>query len=220
MLGRCALSAYNSQAAAPDWGLSARFSLEPVERFPLSPLLEVNGLTVEFPIREGTVHALTDVSFRMETGRVLALLGESDSGKTTIALSILGLIPYPGRMRAGTIQFEGRDLTTIGDGERRTMRGQAMSMVFQDAIAGLNPTLTVGRQIEEVLRAHTGIDRKEAKQRGMEIMGEIGIARPDHVYTLYPFEISGGMAQRVMIGMAMSLGRSCWWPTSRRRRWT
>lgn len=171
----------------------------------MTALLEVEGLTVRFPQREGIVHAVTDVSFAMQPGRVLTLMGESGSGKTTVALSVLGLLPYPGEMTGGTIRFQGRDLSTLTDAERRAIRGDDMSMVFQDPVAGLNPLLTVGRQIEEVLSEHTNIPKKEARRRVIEVMRDLGIPRPEHAAGLYPFEISGGMAQRVMIGMATIL---------------
>ena len=169
-------------------------------------LLEVDGLTAQFNSTDGIVRAATNVNFMLQPGRVLSLLGESGSGKTTVALSILNLLPHPGRIVGGEVRFEGRNLLTLAERELRRLRGSDISMIFQDPVSGLNPVLTIGQQIEEIITSHTDIGKKEAHRRAIEVLHTMGIAGPERVAKQYPFHLSGGMCQRVMIGIATALG--------------
>lgn len=169
------------------------------------PVLEVQDLSVEFRTREAQVQAAADVSFALYPGRVTALTGESGSGKSTVALSILNLVPHPGRITSGRVLFHGRDLLAASSSEWRQIRGRQISMVFQDPSTGLNPLLTIGAQVGEILQAHRGLKKKEARAEAIEILRGIGLADPKRVADAYPFQVSGGMAQRVMIAIATAL---------------
>jgi oligopeptide/dipeptide ABC transporter ATP-binding protein len=169
------------------------------------PILEVNDLSVEFATREGAVRAVNHASFNLASGEILAVVGESGSGKTTLALSLLRLLPFPGRVSGGSVRFEGRDLLALGDEELRKLRGNAISMIFQDPVSGLNPVLPIGRQVEEILASHLSLGKKERKRAAVEILRGVGLADPERVAGQYPFHLSGGMCQRVMIGMATAL---------------
>ena len=166
----------------------------------MTPLLEVRDLVVEFRIPEGTLRAPDGVSFRMAPQEILGVVGESGSGKSVTALSIMGLIPNPpGKMVAGEILFQGRDLKQqIGD-----IRGQKISMVFQNPLNSLNPSLRIGVQLTEVLVEHLKLSQPEAKARAITLMQQLGIPDPQTLQMRYPFEYSGGMRQRIMIAMAM-----------------
>ncbi len=172
----------------------------------MPPLLEVERLTTRFPTPKGVVSAVTDVSFRLDPGKILVLVGESGSGKTTVGLSMLNLVPRPGRIEAGRIRLEGRDLLTLSERELRHIRGSEVSMIFQDPVSGLNPVLTIGQQIEEIITSHTDVSKKAARQQAIDVLAGLGIARPEQIVKQYPFHLSGGMAQRVMIGIATALG--------------
>lgn len=172
----------------------------------MSPLLEVEHLTTRFATPKGLVHAITDVSFGLEGGRILAILGESGSGKTTIGLSMLGLLPNAGRVEGGAIRLAGRDLLSLPERDLRAVRGREISMIFQDPVSGLNPVLTIGQQIEEIVTSHAAISKRDARARAIDVLRSLGIARPEQVAKQYPFHLSGGMAQRVMIGIATALG--------------
>jgi len=168
-------------------------------------VLEVVGLEVHFPTPEGLVRAVRNVSFTLREGEVLALVGESGAGKTTTALAILRLLPHPGRVAAGRILYRGRDLLTLPEGEMRRLRGRELAMVFQDPHSALNPVLTVGAQMEEVFRAHTSVDRREARRLALSAMRLAGLPDPEALVDRYPFQLSGGMAQRVVLAMALAL---------------
>ncbi len=167
--------------------------------------LSVRGLTVEFPTPDGIVHAATDVRFDLGPESILGLVGESGCGKTVTALAILRLIAPPGRIVAGEVWRDGRDLRTLSDDEMRRVRGREIAMIFQDASASLNPSLTIGAQIAEMIASHGGVGRKEARERALQALRRVGLPDPDRLVKRYPFELSGGMCQRVMIAMAMAL---------------
>ncbi|MBI4233609.1 MAG: ABC transporter ATP-binding protein [Chloroflexi bacterium] len=169
------------------------------------PILEVRDLHTHFFTREGVVKALNGVSFTLHQGQILGLVGESGAGKTVTALSILRLVPYPGRIVQGEVLFKGQNLLSMSNEEVRRIRGREIATVFQDAQAALNPTLTVGSQVEEVLLAHTQMSKKQARGVAAELFHHMGLPDPKHVLDQYPFQISGGMAQRVMLAMALAL---------------
>jgi peptide/nickel transport system ATP-binding protein len=166
-------------------------------------LLSVEGLTVTYATRHGPLRALDDVDFAIEPGETLALVGESGSGKSTVALAILGLLDAGAATLAGSIVFKGRDLPTTGENERRALRGQAMSVVFQDPFTSLNPGLPVGLQVAEPLIYHRGVDRREAEERAVAALHEVGLPSSAIVARAYPHQLSGGMRQRVLIAMAL-----------------
>lgn len=172
----------------------------------MSPLLEVQGLTTRFFLDEGVLPAVEDVSFDVEPGETVALVGESGCGKTIVALSILGLVPQPGRVVSGRILFEGRDLRQLDSEALRRVRGARIGMVFQDPGAALNPVMRIGRQIAEVLRAHQGLTRHEADRATVGLLGDVGIHDPERRARAYPFELSGGMKQRAAIAIATGAG--------------
>jgi oligopeptide/dipeptide ABC transporter ATP-binding protein len=168
-------------------------------------LLEVDDLCTHFFTREGVVHAVDGVSFAVDQGQTLGIVGESGCGKSVTALSIMGLIPKPpARIVNGSVLFEGRDLTTLSDEELENVRGAEIAMIFQDPMTSLNPTLTIGTQITEALRRHLGMDGDEARRRAVGLLEEVRI--PDAAGRLndYPHSYSGGMRQRVMIAIALS----------------
>jgi oligopeptide transport system ATP-binding protein len=168
-------------------------------------LLEVIDLQTHFFTREGVVRAVDGVSLTVEPGRTLGLVGESGCGKSVTALSIMGLLPQPpARIVSGSIRFEHRDLTTLGERALEDVRGREIAMVFQDPMTSLNPTLTIGTQIGEVLERHLGLDREAARRRGAELLDEVGIARAPERLDDYPHRFSGGMRQRVMIAIAIA----------------
>ena len=167
-------------------------------------LLDIAGLSTQFTTRSGVVRAVDDLSLTLGTGRVLGLVGESGCGKTITALSILNLVPPPGRIVAGTIQFEGRDLLSLPESEMRSIRGARISMIFQEPMTALNPVFTVGNQIGEVLITHQHSTRREAIERSVELLRSVGIPSPEKRVREYPHQLSGGMRQRVMIAMAIA----------------
>jgi oligopeptide/dipeptide ABC transporter ATP-binding protein len=171
----------------------------------LAPLLEVRNLRTEFRTGAGIVRAVNGISYRVERGETVAIVGESGSGKSVSALSILRLIPDPpGRIVAGEVLFEGRDLLRLPEEAMREIRGGDIGMVFQEPMTSLNPVLTIGRQITETLEQHRGLDRSAAQKRAIELLGLVGIAAPAHRLKQYPHQLSGGMRQRIMIAIALA----------------
>jgi oligopeptide transport system ATP-binding protein len=169
------------------------------------PLLSVRNLTTRFATDRGTVRAVDGVSFDLEEGEVLGLVGESGSGKSVTALSIMRLVPEPpGRVQADAMTFDGIDLMKLSEAEVREVRGARMAMVFQDPMRSLNPVLTIGRQITEVLRRHEKLDGAAAKKRAIELLETVGIPNAEKRLAAYPHQFSGGMRQRVMIAIALS----------------
>jgi oligopeptide/dipeptide ABC transporter ATP-binding protein len=169
------------------------------------PVLRVEGLTTRYYESERVTTAVDGVSLELHQGEILGIVGESGCGKTTIALSLLNLIPYPGSIDSGAIYFNGRDVLKMDEGELRDLRGRDISMIFQDAIAGLNPVLTIGQQVEEIMTAHGVTDHREARRRSIELLETMGLSDAEGVASRYAFQLSGGMAQRVMIATAMAL---------------
>jgi oligopeptide/dipeptide ABC transporter ATP-binding protein len=168
-------------------------------------ILRVEDLRVEFATMDGTVRAVNGVTFELPRGGTLAVTGESGCGKTSIGLAIMGLLPHPGTVTGGRVLFGGRDLLTLSDEELRPIRGREIAIVFQDPSTGLNPVLSVGEQVEEIIRNHLKLPRREAKGMAVEVLRQLGLPDPQEVVKRYPFELSGGMAQRVMIAIATAL---------------
>jgi oligopeptide/dipeptide ABC transporter ATP-binding protein len=171
-----------------------------------TPLLEVRDLYVEFRMREGTAKAVNGVSFHLNAGETLAILGESGSGKSVSAQAVMGIIDSPpGFITKGELLFQGNDLLKMPPEERRKIRGRRIAMIFQDALSALNPVFTVGYQLAEMFRVHKGMSRADAKKRAIELMDRVRIPLARERVNDYPHQFSGGMRQRVMIAMAMSL---------------
>jgi peptide/nickel transport system ATP-binding protein len=168
-----------------------------------APLLTVDGLSVEFPARHGVVEAVRHVSFSLDRGVILGLVGESGSGKSVTARAVMRMVPDPGRIVSGAIQFAGRDLAGFSPREMQAIRGQQIAMVFQDPQAVLNPVKRIGWQIEEALRVH-GVPAEAAKQRALELMRLVEIPDPEARLEEYPHQFSGGMRQRVVIAIALA----------------
>ena len=169
-------------------------------------LLEVDGLSVEFRTDYGTVRAVRDVSWHLDQGETLAILGESGSGKSVSAQAIMGILESPpARITSGAVRFNGTDLLTLPAAEQRAVRGAQISMVFQDALSALNPVFTVGAQIAEMFRVHRGTSKKEAMGKAAELMDRVRIPGARSRVKDYPHQFSGGMRQRVMIAMALAL---------------
>ncbi|MEV2198955.1 ABC transporter ATP-binding protein [Streptomyces fradiae] len=169
-------------------------------------LLEVRDLHVEFRTREGTARAVNGVTYSVDVGETLAVLGESGSGKSVTAQAVMGILDTPpGRITAGQILFQGRDLLTLKEEERRKVRGARMAMIFQDALSALNPVLTVGDQLAEMYTVHRGMSKKDARARAVELMDRVRIPAARERVGQYPHQFSGGMRQRIMIAMAMAL---------------
>lgn len=167
-------------------------------------LLEVNDLKVHFHTRNGVVKAVDGISFKVEAGKTLAIIGESGSGKSVACYGLLGLIPKPpGRIEGGTAMLDGRDLLTLSEAELRKVRGKGISIIFQDPMTSLNPYLTIGEQLIEPLQLHFGMNRHDAWQKGIQTLEEVGIQEAARRMRMWPFEFSGGMRQRVVIAMAL-----------------
>ncbi len=167
-------------------------------------LLEIENLSVEFPSHNGTMHAVDGVSLTVDSGEVLGIVGESGSGKSVTMMALMGLVAYPGRVRADKLRFDGHDLLALSERERRRLTGKDLSMIFQDPTTSLNPCFTVGFQLAETLKLHMGLDKAAARKRSIELLEQVGIPAPESRLSVYPHQLSGGMSQRVMIAMAIA----------------
>ena len=168
------------------------------------PLLSVRELSVEFLTRHGSVQAVDAVSFDLRAGETLALVGESGSGKSACALALMGLLTLPGRVAGGQVLFEGQDLLSAPPGVLEDLRGKRIAMVFQDPMSALNPLLTIGTQIGEVLVRHTALDAAARRARIVELLSQVGIPKPAERLARLPHEFSGGQRQRILIAMALA----------------
>lgn len=170
-----------------------------------TPLLEVKKLKTQFRVDEGTFNAVDDVSFRLEEGRSLGIVGESGCGKSVTSLSIMGLVQNPGKIVGGEVLFRGKDLLKISKEEMRSTRGNDIAMIFQEPMTSLNPVFTIGHQIDEAIIQHNPkLKKSEVKDRTIQILKTVGIPAPEKRYGEYPHQLSGGMRQRVMIAIAIS----------------
>jgi oligopeptide transport system ATP-binding protein len=177
-----------------------------VQQTTSGPVLEVDDLHVEFRTRSGVVHAVNGISYSVDEGETLAILGESGSGKSVSAQAIMGILDVPPAViTGGGIHFQGRDILKMTAEEQRQIRGPGIAMIFQDALSSLNPVYSVGFQIGEMFRAHRGTSKKEAKQHAVELMDRVRIPAAAQRVNDYPHQFSGGMRQRVMIAMALAL---------------
>ncbi|MDO5493123.1 MAG: ABC transporter ATP-binding protein [Nesterenkonia sp.] len=171
-----------------------------------APLLEVRDLQVEFHTKAGVAQAINGLNFTVHPGETLAILGESGSGKSVTAQTIMGILDMPpGKIAGGEIRYRGEDLLTMPEEKRRKLRGVSISMIFQDALSSLNPVFPVGWQIAEMFRIHRKMKKKEAKQEAVELMRRVGIPAAEKRVWDFPHEFSGGMRQRIMIAMAIAL---------------
>ena len=169
------------------------------------PILEVKDLRTYFYTRDGVVRSVDGVSFSISEGETLAIVGESGCGKSVTSLSLLRLIPSPpGKIVSGSILFQGKDLLNLSDEEMRDIRGDKISMIFQEPMTSLNPVLTIGRQISEVLELHRHCTKEEARTRVLELLRLVNISEPERRIDEYPHQLSGGMRQRIMIAMALA----------------
>ena len=167
-------------------------------------LLEIKDLATHFFTRAGVIKAVDNLSLSLQKDRVLGLVGESGCGKTVTALSVLNIVPYPGRIVSGSIFFEGRDLLTLEPKEMRSIRGSKISMIFQEPMTALNPVFTVGNQIAEVLITHLSVTKRQAMDSAVDLLRSVSIPSPEKRVHEYPHQLSGGMRQRVMIAMAIA----------------
>jgi oligopeptide/dipeptide ABC transporter ATP-binding protein len=170
----------------------------------VEPLLEVEGLKVQFATEDGIVKAVDGVSFSLEKGKVLGIVGESGSGKSVTSMTLLGLTRGPNARFEGSVRYHGMDLVKASESQLQKVRGAGIAMIFQDPMTSLNPVQKIGDQIVEMIRAHEPLDKKAARQRTIDLLGEVGIANPAGRIDSYPHEFSGGMRQRVMIAMALA----------------
>ncbi|MFH8452325.1 ABC transporter ATP-binding protein [Streptomyces fungicidicus] len=169
-------------------------------------LLEVRDLHVEFRTRDGVAKAVNGVSYCVDAGETLAVLGESGSGKSVTAQAVMGILDIPpGRITGGEVLFKGRDLLKLKEDERRKVRGAEMAMIFQDALSSLNPVISVGDQLAEMFTVHRGMSRKDGRARAVELMDRVRIPAARERVRQYPHQFSGGMRQRIMIAMALAL---------------
>ena len=169
-----------------------------------TPILEVRDLVTRFPSEGGTVHAVNGISYTLGPGEALALVGESGSGKSVGALSLLGLVPPPGRVESGEVILRGRSILGSSGAEWQGIRGREIAMVFQDPMTSLNPVLTVGKQLTEGLRRHLGLGEREARAEGVRLLTMVGIPNAADRMDDHPHQFSGGQRQRIMIAMALS----------------
>jgi dipeptide transport system ATP-binding protein len=168
------------------------------------PLLEIENLSVEFPAKHGVMHAVDGVSLKLEAGDVLGIVGESGSGKSVTMMALMGLVAYPGRIKADKLRFDGHDLLALTPRQRSQLTGKDLAMIFQDPTTSLNPCFTVGFQLAETLKLHLGMDKKAAHRRSIELLEQVGIPAPERRLKAFPHQMSGGMNQRVMIAMAIA----------------
>jgi peptide/nickel transport system ATP-binding protein len=166
--------------------------------------LEVRNLKVEFATRRGTLTALDGVSFSIQRGEVLGVVGESGAGKSLTGMSIIGLLEPPGRIAGGEILLEGRRIDNLPPDEMRRVRGRRIGVVFQDPLTSLNPLFTIGQQLEETILTHLPLGRAAARERALALLGEVGLPSPEARYESYPHQFSGGMRQRVVIALAIA----------------
>ena len=167
-------------------------------------LLEIENLSVDFPSKNSSMHAVDSVSLSLEAGDVLGIVGESGSGKSVTMMALMGLVPFPGRVTADTLRFDGHDLLKLSDSERSKLTGKDVAMIFQDPTTSLNPCFSVGFQLAETLQLHLKLDRQAAHRRSIELLEQVGIPAPESRLKDYPHQMSGGMNQRVMIAMAIA----------------
>ena len=168
------------------------------------PLLEVEDLVVEFPTRRGRLVAVDRVSFTIEAGEVLGMVGESGAGKSLTGMAIIGLLEPPGRIAGGSIRLEGQRIDDLPPDAMRRIRGRKIGAIFQDPLTSLNPLYTIGRQLEETIRTHLDLDGRAARTRAIGLLREVGIPAPERRIDAYPHELSGGMRQRVVIALALA----------------
>jgi peptide/nickel transport system ATP-binding protein len=168
------------------------------------PVLQVEDLRVDIALRRSTVHAVDGVTFAINPGETLGLVGESGCGKTTIGLALLGLLPSGGRIAGGTIALEGREIGSLPEDVLRTVRGDRIGIVFQDPLTSLNPTMTIGHQVGEPLRIHRGASVRAARTRASELLELVGLPSPARQLDRYPHQLSGGMRQRVSLATALA----------------
>ncbi len=167
-------------------------------------LLDISDLTVEFGTSDNPFRAVDRVTLSVDEGDVVGIVGESGSGKSVTSLAVMGLIGYPGRVEAETLNFGGRDLNSLRPSERRKITGGDIAMIFQEPMTSLNPCLTVGYQLTEALDLHEGGSRKERRRRAAELLDQVGIPDARSRLSAFPHQLSGGMNQRVMIAMAIA----------------
>ncbi len=168
------------------------------------PLLEVEDLRVEFPTRRGVLVAVDGISFAIEEGEVLGVVGESGAGKSLTGMSIIGLLEPPGRVAAGRVRLDGRRIDNLAPEAMRRIRGKQIGAVFQDPLTSLNPLYTIGRQLVETISTHLDLGERAARSRALELLSEVGIPAPERRIDSYPHEFSGGMRQRVVIALALA----------------
>lgn len=172
----------------------------------MTTLLEIKNLSVNIATDQGDVHAVRDVSLSLEPGETLAIVGESGCGKSVFCKSILGILPARAEVAGGEILFKGRDLAGLSEKELEAVRGKEISMIFQDPVSSLNPTMSIGSQIVEAVRAHQKVGRAEARERAVSLMKQVGIDAAEKRFDQYPHHFSGGMLQRSVIAMALACG--------------
>src|SRR5271166_2814767 len=168
------------------------------------PALQVSNLSTHIKLTRSVVQAVGNVDISLEAGETLGLVGESGCGKSMLGLSILGLLPQGGEIIDGSVKFEGRELVGLPDRELQRIRGNTVSMIFQDSQSSLNPTKNIGEQVAEPVRKHRGASKREALDRALEVLDLVGLPRPSERLKDYPHQLSGGMRQRVMIAVALA----------------
>ena len=168
-------------------------------------LLEIQNLHTYFITKEGVNKAVNGVSLTLDEDSILGVVGESGSGKTVTALSVLQLVPFPGQIVQGSIAYNGRELLTMSSEQIRHIRGKEISLIFQDAGAALNPVIPIGKQVEEIVLEHTDMSRRRARALAIDLLAQMGIPDAKNMLNRYPFQLSGGMAQRVMMAIGVAL---------------